>query len=234
MKNIFIICISAIGFSYSMNTLAANVGEGTYIGGNGNRANISSYRDQGIYNYSLLLANMKTQDFYQLYSVQQQPLQVGKLYKFNTLVSDYNEDSDVSQCSITAVFGNDHALELIGDDKCIAERSRLGLFMFSQQASFIPEQYWGKWGNTSQCKGMTAIIQKDWLTNDRDYGGALVLNIESNQDRSLDIDGVEIYEDVASSSNFNIRLINNKLHIKGTHHASDFNETMVKCNDQTF
>lgn len=222
----------AFGFS---NIAVANilVDEGTYVGTNTNRANISSYKDQGIYNYDLILTSLRSREFHQFYAVQRQPLQVGKTYTFKVKVSEYDDDSsNVSQCSLKAIWGQDGALEVTGDSNCRAERSKLGLYSFSQQASFIPQQYWGKWGKTNQCNDTIAIIKKNWLTHDNDWGAATVLDIMKNSNGSLDISGVEIYEDNASSSYFNIQLLNNKLNIKGEHHSSDFNQSLVKCKDQ--
>ena len=234
--NFFLSITLLLSVIYSSNAIAnTQVLGGTYVGNNGNRANISSYQDQGIYNYDLLLANMRSSDFYSLSTVQKFPFETGKSYTFKTISSEYDNNHDsISECSITAKFKNDGELELVGDVKCTYEISRLGLFVFSEQASFIPKQYWGKWGKNRQCTDVTAIIQKTWITNDSDLGAATVLNTENNKDGSLDIIGVESYEDILSSSRFHLRLADTKLYFEGSHHEIDFNQVLVKCSDQEF
>ncbi|MGA8882305.1 MAG: hypothetical protein WB445_01580, partial [Acinetobacter sp.] len=63
--NFFLSITLLLSVIYSSNAIAnTQVLGGTYVGNNGNRANISSYQDQGIYNYDLLLANIRSSDFY--------------------------------------------------------------------------------------------------------------------------------------------------------------------------
>lgn len=224
-----VLMLSSLNIGYGADV----VEDGTYVGINDKRAQISSYLNQNIHQYNLILTeSYYSDDYIQFHMLTPKSVEIGKPYIFKAQASPYDEETKISQCKITATWSANGELDLTGDSKCVTERSKLGMFLFSKQASFLPDKFTGKWGKTSSCTEEYAVIYTSMLTNDRDYGMAAVLNTDNKDDGSTDVYGVETYEDILSSSNFNLKLIGNKLHIKGHHHASDVDEVLVKCANQ--
>ncbi|AUZ05242.1 hypothetical protein ADP71_17150 [Vitreoscilla sp. C1] len=209
---------------------AQNIQEGTYVGSRGKVANITSYQHQGINHYELILNQY---GFHRFFAPVKDKMIINKPYVFKAEASAHYEDDALSDCRITALWDSEGTLELKGDDKCLMERSLLGAFVYSEKSSLIPSKYIGKWGSTRLCDGdRSAWIRDSSLTNDLDWGSAIVLNTEENPDGSLSVDGVEVYEDSMSASHFNLKLVGNVLYLKGEHHVSNFDDKLVRCINQ--
>ncbi|SET27251.1 hypothetical protein [Thorsellia anophelis] len=202
--------------------------EGTYAGHNKARIHLWSYKDSDIYQYQLVFTDAYGQQPNAFQAPSAAEITFGKTYTFKQNGSRY-DDTQPSQCIIKATF-DEGILTIDTQNGC---NDYTGQYSFSTKASYIPEEYRGTWSKEPDCNTV-AIIDETWFAVDADYGSAFVVDVVDGNDQSHNIVGLEYYEDFYGSAAINIKRIDDKLYIKGEHHAIPYDDIFSRCNKKSF
>lgn len=212
---------------FGIGTVYANVDvkDGTYKSNNSNILNFGTGENSETNQkeYNLFLFNSELHNVY-LTAKTDNPIVENSPLLFTFPENSYS-DTPPSLCEIKASFLDKETLLIEANESCSkAEKSFDGKYVFSHQATFIPEKYWGKWG---ECEIEPAHIAKADVSADGYYHHG-VLGYKVNGD-TLIVDGFNLDEGSVRRGDISYQFLpDNKVTIK-TYWGNNFYK-LTNCN----
>lgn len=144
MKKLLIICITALPlFAY-----ASPVTEGTYIGSQGKRINLSNWEYDGVQQYSLMMVDSYRDNTSYLTSSKSNKIQSNQKVIFNVPHNPYDDEVNysgaTSNCQIKVNFSNNEFQLKTLNGYSFSEKVFNDSYAYSKKSSTIPKKYWGK------------------------------------------------------------------------------------------
>lgn len=182
------------------------VQDGTYKSNNSNILNFGTEKNSETKQnkYSLFLFSSNLHDNAYLTATADYPIVTNSSLLF-TFPENFYSDTPPSSCKIKASFLNKETLLIKTNESCSrSEKSFDGEYVFSRQDTFIPEKYWGKWG---ECGIEPAHIAKSDVSADGYYHhGVLGYTINGN---TLTVDGFNLDEGDVRRGNISYQFLPN-------------------------
>lgn len=203
MKKLLIACLAAL----PLFATAAVVTEGTYIGHRDQRVKLSNWDNDGVQQYTLMLADSYRDKTNFLTAAKSKKIQDNQMVLFSVPHNPYDEDdrgrASKSNCQVEVKFsGGEFQLKALNG--CSADEKIFnGSFAYSKKASLIPKKYWGKWGDCSE----PTYITEDSVSVDSYYNHG-VLGYEETANGII-INGVTFDEGYVNTSDLTFKFLKN-------------------------
>lgn len=219
LLNLFIILL--------LNTAQANttIPDGTYIGSNSNILNFgtgeNSETNRLEYNLFIFSSEIHNGSYFTALPTNANGLD----YKlFFSSPPDPYDNITPSPCQITASLLENNRILIKTEESCSkAEQSFDGEYIFSAESTFIPQKYWGEWG---ECGIEPAHIAKADVSADG-YYHHMVLGYEL-QNNTLIVDGFNLDERQVRRGNISFHFLPNDKVTINTYWDSKFSN-LKKC-----
>lgn len=193
-------------------TYAASITEGTYIGSQNKRINLSNWEHDGVQQYSLMLVDSYRNNTSYLTTSKSDKIQSNQRVIFNVPHNPYDDEGSysgiASNCQVELIFSkNEFQLKTLS--KCsLSDKVFNDSYAYSKKSSSIPKKYWGKWGNCSD----PAYIREDQISPDSYYNYG-VLNVEELPNK-IRVTGVTFDEGSVSTNEITFEFLkNNRVNI---------------------
>ena len=182
---------------------AAPIQEGTYIGVNGKKLNISAYHHNGTYQYQLIMQRPETGDIRHIVASESVKIEDNQQVIFTVPDNAFDEENPASQCQTNISFLNSKILVSAASNCDLQEQGYNGQYAFSQQSSFIPQKYWGKWDDCTE----PAYIKKGTFSADGYHNYGVLGVVEKGN--GLELYGYTIDEGEASDEHMDFKFHKN-------------------------
>lgn len=223
MKKLLVACIAAL----PLFATAASVTEGTYIGAQNKRIHLQDWEREGVHHYSLMLVDRYRDSTSYLETTKSKKIQSGDQVVFNVPHNPYDdEDGDAvsnSSCQVEVKFnGSEFQLKAL-NDCAFNEKIFNDSYAYSKKASFIPEKYWGKWGDCAE----PTYITKDNVSIES-YWGYAVLGYDETDDGVI-INAANLDHGSVNSQSLYFRFLKKDAVGLSGHRINDEIETLKSC-----
>ena len=186
---------------------AAPVTEGTYIGSQNKRINLSNWEYDGVQQYSLMLVDSYRNNTSYLTTSKSNKIQSNQKVIFNVPHNPYNDEDSyertTNNCQVEVKFSKNEFQFKSLDECSLSEKVFNDSYAYSQKSSSIPKKYWGKWGDCAE----PAYIKEDQISPDSYYNYG-VLDVEELPNK-VRVTGVTFDEGTVSTSEITFEFLNN-------------------------
>ncbi len=152
--------------------------EGVYIGANGKKLSISSYKDDDVTQYDLVVLYKRVGNYLQLAGSEVEPLKIDQSTIFTVPDNPYDDDNPTSDCKYKITFAQNKIYMTPIDSCSNDEKLFSGQYAFSEKSSNLPQKYWSAWGK--DCSE-PAYIKQSIFSGDG-YHSYNLLNFERKGD----------------------------------------------------